>query len=151
MTHRNTGFTLVEAMVALVVLAVGMLGIAGLYIEGLRSGQSSVARTHAVNLAGDMADRIRANPTATVAYAGTGPGTNVNQCVNGPNDCTAAQLAVDDWFWWNLDVQNRLPLGANASIVVTLPTAFTTNYAITLNWPETGQTAPSTYTLAFTQ
>ena len=60
---RLSGFTLVETLVALVVMSVGMLGIAALYIEGLRSGQTSIARTTAVNLAADMADRIRSNPT----------------------------------------------------------------------------------------
>ena len=52
---RQTGFTLVEAVVALVVLAVGMLGIAGLYIEGLRSSHTALARTTAVNLAAALA------------------------------------------------------------------------------------------------
>ena len=39
-THfdKQLGFTLIETLVAMVVLAVGMLGIAALYIEGLRSG-----------------------------------------------------------------------------------------------------------------
>ena len=148
----QTGFTLVEAVVALVVLAVGMLGIAGLYIEGLRSSHSALARTTAVNLAADMADRIRANPAATVAYAGVGPGLN-NLCVNGPADCTPAQLANDDWFWWNQDVQNRLPQGTITAVAVAAPTPFTNNYTIVMTWPETGQDPanPAVYTLSFTQ
>jgi type IV pilus assembly protein PilV len=150
--HRQTGFTLVEAVVALVVLAVGMLGIAGLYIEGLRSSHSALARTTAVNLAADMADRIRANPAATLAYAGVGPGLN-NLCVNGPADCTPAQLASDDWFWWNQDVQNRLPQGTVTALAVAAPTPVTNSYTIVMSWPETGQDAanPAVYTLSFTQ
>jgi type IV pilus assembly protein PilV len=150
--RRQSGFTLVEAVVALVVLAVGMLGIAGLYIEGLRSSHSALARTNAVNLAADMADRIRANPAATVAYAGVGPGLN-NQCVNGVADCTPAQLANDDWFWWNQDVQNRLPQGTITAVAVVAPTVFTNNYTIVMTWPETGQDPanPAVYTLSFTQ
>lgn len=71
---RHRGFTLIEVLVALVVMSVGMLGIAALYLEGLRAGRTALYRTTAVNLAADMADRIRANPNAGLAYAGTGPG-----------------------------------------------------------------------------
>ena len=49
--HQQAGFTLVECMVALVVLAVGMLGVAALYIEGLRAERTSVFHTTAVNMA----------------------------------------------------------------------------------------------------
>ena len=62
------GFTIVEVLVALVVLSVGMLGIAGLYVVTLQSGGTAIYRTQAVNLASDMADRIRANRNAGVAY-----------------------------------------------------------------------------------
>ena len=65
---RMSGFSIVEVLVALVVLAVGMLGIAALYVESLRAGRTAVYRTQAVNLASDMADRIRANRTAGDAY-----------------------------------------------------------------------------------
>jgi hypothetical protein len=48
----------------MVVLSIGMLGIAALYVESLRSGTSALLRSQAVAFASDMADRIRANPTA---------------------------------------------------------------------------------------
>ena len=93
----NRGFSLVEVLVALVVMAVGMLGIAGLYVEGLRAGRTSVYRSAAITLASDMADRIRSNPNG--AYAGGGPGEDMG-CVNGGADCDPDQLATDDWFRW---------------------------------------------------
>ena len=144
--RRHSGFTLVEVMVALVVLAVGMLGIAGLYLEGLRASRTSIYVTAATTLAGDMAERIRANGPGGPAYAGTGPGAD-NNCVNGPADCAPDQLAADDWFRWLRDVQARLPAGATAEIAVT-PGAATTRYAITLRWPELGRPDPTSYTLA---
>ena len=147
---RQTGFTLIETLVAMVVLAVGMLGIAALYIEGLRSSQASVSRTVAVNLAADMADRIRANPNAPAgSYAGAGPGAN-NLCVNGAGPCLPGQLAQDDWFWWGQDVQNRLPQGAAAQIVENVAAvAPATQFDIVLSWPEPGQQVPATYTMRF--
>ncbi len=148
--RKQSGFTLIETLVAMVVLAVGMLGVAALYIEGLRSGQASVSRTTAVNLAADMADRIRANPTVPASYAGVGPGAN-NACVNGAAACTPAQLAAEDWFWWLQDVQNRLPQGATANVVTTPVIAPPmTQYDVQLAWPEPGQPVNATYQLRFT-
>ncbi len=139
------GFTLTEVLVALVVMAVGMLGIAALYVEGLRAGRTSVYRVTAVTLAADMADRIRANPSARNNYAGAGPGGD-NACVNG-GICSAAEMAQDDWFRWLQDIHTRLPDGTTASITVTdVPPLV--QYDITLSWPEAGQQDPVSYTLA---
>lgn len=142
--RRTRGFTLVEVLVALVVMSVGMLGIAALYLEGLRAGRTAVYRTTAVTLAADMADRIRANRDAGAAYAGTGPGTD-QSCVNGDMDCTPADLAADDWFEWRQRIATQLPEGAAALINVsgTGPV----NYVIKVEWPEIGQTEPADYTL----
>src|SRR5258707_3864497 len=67
---RPRGFTMVEMLVALVVLAVGMLGVASLFGISLHSGSSAIARMQAVNLAADIGDRIRANRRAAGAYGG---------------------------------------------------------------------------------
>lgn len=142
--RRSRGFSLVEVLVALVVMAVGMLGIAGLYIEGLRAGRTSVYRGAAVTLAGDMADRIRANPGGS--YAGSGPGAD-RGCVNGGGDCSADDLAADDWFRWLGDLHRRLPAGATA-VIEEQAGAPVRQVAITLSWPEAGQEAPVTYSLA---
>ena len=52
-----------------ITMSVGMLGIAGLYVQSMQAGRTSLFSHHAVTLAGDVADRIRANPTAGLAYA----------------------------------------------------------------------------------
>ena len=67
-SRGQSGFTMVEVMVALVVLAVGLLGIAALLLKSLQSGRTATYRTQAVNLAADLADRIRANRTAQADY-----------------------------------------------------------------------------------
>lgn len=56
------GMSLVEVLVALVVLSVGLLGIAQLLVYGMRTSHAALLRTQAVNLVADMAERIRANP-----------------------------------------------------------------------------------------
>ena len=55
------GFSLIEVLVAIVVLSVGLLGLAALQVSGLRVGQSSFYRAQAAQFAADMADRMRAN------------------------------------------------------------------------------------------
>jgi len=142
---RSGGFTLVEVLVALVVLTVGMLGVAVLYVEGLRMNRTSIYRTLAVGLTTDMAGRIRANSNIPGGYAGAGPGTD-NGCVNGIAICTPAQQADDDWFWWLNSVQANLPAGAAAEIDVIAVGAMN-RYSITLTWPETGQLLPVSFTL----
>lgn len=141
---RHRGFTLVEVLVALVVMSVGMLGIAALYLEGLRAGRTAIYRTTAINLAGDMADRIRANRNAGLAYAGTGPGAD-GGCVNGPVDCTAEELAADDWLDWNNQLDAQLPDGSVGEVAIDAAAPVT--YTITVAWPEIGQEEPATYTL----
>ena len=138
------GFSLVEVLVALVVMAVGLLGIAGLYVESLRAGRTSVYRSAAVTLASDLADRIRSNPLGD--YTGEGPGSN-NGCVNGGVDCAPDALAQDDWFHWLGDVRRRLPAGATATVTVeNIPPV--NQFVITVAWPEVGQEGPVSYTLA---
>jgi prepilin-type N-terminal cleavage/methylation domain-containing protein len=56
------GMSLIEVLVALVILSVGLLGIAQVLIHGMRVSHAALLRTHAVNLVADMSDRIRANP-----------------------------------------------------------------------------------------
>ena len=88
-THqRRNGFSLVEVLIALVVLSVGMLGVAGLYVQSMQASRTSMLRHHAVILAGDVADRIRANPSAGIAYQGAG---RDNDCVSGFANCDESE------------------------------------------------------------
>jgi type IV pilus assembly protein PilV len=129
--RRSSGFTIVEVLVALVVLSVGMLGIAGLYVTTLRASGSALYRTQAVSLATDMADRIRANPLGGDSYSGAGANRN---CVAGGVDCSAQQMAEDDVFRWRQQL-TVLP-GANGAVarVAGPPQAYT----ITVSWTEPG-------------
>ncbi|HTE40230.1 MAG TPA: type IV pilus modification protein PilV [Steroidobacteraceae bacterium] len=143
------GFSLVEVLVALVVLSVGMLGIAGLYVITLRSGGSAIARTQAVSLANDIADRIRANRLATTAY--NTPGTPVNNsCVGGTVNCTRAQMAAEDLWQWNQQIQAALPGSPSGSIVVVQGAPVNANnmrtpsrYTITVSWSDIDATTLS--------
>lgn len=134
-TRQQQGFSLVEVLIALVIMSVGMLGIAGLYVQSLQAGRTSMFRHHAVHLAGDVADRIRANPTGGIAYMGAGANSN---CVAANYDCDIVEMARNDVFLWDLQAANSLPNGTvtvNFDDTVTPP-----NYTITVSWDEPGQT-----------
>jgi type IV pilus modification protein PilV len=67
MSDRAPGFTLVETLVAMVVLSVGLLGAVALLLGGLRDHADSRREIEATGLLGDVADRIRANVAACAA------------------------------------------------------------------------------------
>ena len=136
------GFSLVEVLIALIIMSVGMLGIAGLYVQSMQAGRTSLFRHNAVTLAGDVADRIRANPRAGVDYMG--PGVD-NSCVAMGIDCSATQMAANDILLWDQQALDSLPNGAvNIQFDggVTPPV-----YTITISWTEPGQDPPPSYTI----
>lgn len=134
------GFTLIEAMVSLVVLSVGMIGIAALYAQGLGASRTAAFRTQAVFLVGDMADRIRANRLALGAYAGGAANNGCDPQSGGGVDCTPQQMAAHDLFVWNQQVTQQLPNGVWQ--IVFNAGALPPSYQITLSWDEVGQALP---------
>jgi len=62
--RRTSGFTLIEVLIAVLVLGIGLLGVAGLQSVALSMNQGSYVRTQATVLARDIADRMRANNRA---------------------------------------------------------------------------------------
>jgi type IV pilus assembly protein PilV len=140
-SRPQRGISMVEALVALVVMSVGMLGIAGLSVASLRGNRTALVRTEAVNFVSDMSDRIRANGSARDAYglaAANGNCTTAN--------CTAIQLAQDDLFRWRQAITaagTGLP-GTNVSGTVIYTAAAAAGlpdqYTISVQWTEPGDT-----------
>jgi type IV pilus assembly protein PilV len=142
---REAGFNIIEVLVALVVLAVGMLGIASLYIVTLRSSGSALQRTQAINLASDLGDRIRANRNAGPAYEGAAAADG-DDCLGAAATCTPAEMAAHDLFLWQAQIQQIFP-GAPAGTVDVDDTTTPDTYAITVSWREAAEANPLTYTL----
>lgn len=114
MTRKTMqGFSLIEVLIALIIMSVGMLGIASLYVQSMQAGRTSLLRHNAVTLAGDVADRIRANPTAGAVYSGAG---NDFSCVDGGTNCSAPQMAAQDILLWEQQADDSLPNGDVAII-----------------------------------
>lgn len=111
---HDAGFTLVEILVSVLVLGIGLLGLAGLQTTGLKSNHSANLRTQATLLAYDMADRIRANKAGFDSGFYNKPTAKDNGCVyhgSAPSDCTPQQMAEHDALEWNATVAGELPQG----------------------------------------
>lgn len=119
--HQQSGATLIEALVSILVLSLGLLGMAGLQLNALSFQKSSWATHRIAELTGDISERIRANPTGatdgnytyTATYGAAKSATIAsNLCRTSGADCTTAQIANDDLSAWLLKAQNALPGGA---------------------------------------
>lgn len=112
-TLAQRGFTLIEIMVAVVVLAIGLLGLAGLQATSLRFNSSAYLRSQATNLAYDIADRMRVN--AVAARGGAYDGVALQ---NTPPACAvvglAGTVANQDIQAWRNALTCTLPLGTGS-------------------------------------
>lgn len=134
MHQKPSGFTLLEVLVAVVVFSIGLLGLASLQVMGLRLNNDSLLRTVAAIQANDMADRMRANVTATTLGATspynnpTGTSTGNPNCLgkdssgNAANvSCTPAQIAGQDFYDWYANLSGSAATGWAPATVASLP------------------------------
>ena len=123
-----------EVLVTLLVLAIGLLGIAGMQASALKSSHDASLRTQALQLANDMADRMRANKAGITA----GSYSNINTADNDYTapagctaaGCTAANMAIYDASVWEALLSQELPSG-NGTVV-----ANGSLFTITIQWDE---------------
>src|SRR5262245_20462567 len=145
---QQRGISMVEALVALVVIAVGMLGIAGLYLNSMQASRSAKLRSYAVELAASIGDRIRANREAGNAYDTENYGGEPSEHECDTARCAPDALAEDDLARWLADIREQLP-GADAvtgTVTVTdrnYPES--DNFVIGVTWREANSDIDYTY------
>ncbi len=156
MTRRTSrGVSLVESLVALLVLSIGMLGIAVLFVQSVRNSRTALLRTQAINLVADMGDRIRANATARGAYdTGLyGGAPAIQNCAPSTTEvggnCTAAALAEDDLARWLETAQTVLPTfdgfapAATVAYVAPVIAGGPERFTVRVAWREPGEESGS--------
>ena len=92
------GFSLIELLVAVLVMGVGVLGVTALQMVSLQNNRSALERGEAVHLAYDMMDRIRANPAGNYGIAFDDAPPAAPDCL--ANDCSADQMVNFDQASW---------------------------------------------------
>jgi len=148
--RRQRGLTLIESLIALIVAALGILGIIGVQMRTLADTQTSLRRAQAIRLIEDLDERLKVTPGALVAL-----GKYVSARGTSPTggDCTAncdpTQLAAFDLADWKQTVKRVLPLGDADIFLAPGEAGNTTNsrlLGVMISWRENeSYVADSTY------
>ena len=140
---HQSGFTLIEVLIAVLVLSIGLLGLAGLQATSLRNNTSAYQRSTATIQAYDIADRMRANipEVSSGTYVFSGIPTGAVSC----SPCSTAQIAKIDKQDWNTANAALLPGGTGS--VAQNGNIFT----ITITWNDdrSAQAIPTVFTTSF--
>lgn len=156
--HRYMrGASLIEVLVTVLVLTIGLLGIAGLQIQSTRSNYEAFQRTTATTLAHDIIERMRTNVSATGTYVTSGAnlgGGSLGDTEPTPNcksasTCSPAQLATYDLWEWEqvIDGAAETTAGGGETGGLSMPTGCITGpggtglYTVSIAWR--GQTPTS--------
>lgn len=120
---NHAGFSLIEVLISVFVLVLGVIGAAGMQLTALRTSQQSAFQTTALELAAEMADKMRANdsqmkrsdnPFMSVDFRSsenaepTAPGT---MCYSANANCSAEELAKFEIYEWEKRIKASLPGG----------------------------------------
>lgn len=131
---RQSGFTLLEVLVTLIILAIGLLGLAGLQAAGLKNNHNAYLRSQATQSVYDVIDRMRSNKTSINDYLTSNMDPSVatvqNDCITSSTSCTASNMAEHDLYEWYTAITATLP-GASESI-----SASGANYSVVLSWDD---------------
>ncbi|QEQ98468.1 type IV pilus modification protein PilV [Neptunomonas concharum] len=107
------GATLIEILITVLVMSVGLVGMATLQFDAVKLNNDALLRTKAVNLANDMADRIRANPDAA-------EGGDYDFTLGATAPTSPADTAEQDQSDWLAALANELPSGQGSIAVSTV-------------------------------
>ena len=118
---NETGFTLLEVMIAMVIFSIGLLGLAGIQATSVQNNASAYSRTIAMQLAYNMADVLRAstdnegNITTSYDSVSTAMPSVPTSCVQkfggGAPNCNDTDLASFEIYHWKQRIQQELASG----------------------------------------
>lgn len=148
---HQRGVSLIEVLVAVLIFSIGLIGVAGLLVMATRSNHAAYLRTQVTFLAGNMADRMRANATGlwNGAYNDNNYPTSASQTCSKASPCTPAQVAVRDKYEWSQLLKTLLPeasarincvgmsgVSYNPSTQIGMRPPYGGNCSMTLTWTE---------------
>ncbi|PIE37259.1 MAG: type IV pilus modification protein PilV [Gammaproteobacteria bacterium] len=145
----QAGFTLIEVVIAALVLAIGILGIAGMQLVSFQTNQGAYFRSQATYIAADMLDRIRLNADQMASYNGVdtdAPNFLTTYadpaCATSASGCTQAQRVIQDVREWGSHFQDVFsstdyqPVLPNGRGQITQDGTTPEQFTITVSWQE---------------
>ena len=138
-SRPHGGFTLLEVLVALLVMSIGLLGIGKMMMLSARANDSAYMRSQATALAYTILDDMRANRSAAIsqAYDTAQVVPALLACATAQPGCTSAQVAQNDTALWNNALGAELPGGTGTVVTAIAPNANGANAVtatITVQW-----------------
>lgn len=126
--HHQSGVGLIEILISLLILSIGLLGLAAMQTNGLKHNRNAYYRTQATILAYDMVDRMRANSGQASTYVTDYGAASGSAC---SSNCTPSQIATTDKIQWKTNLSNQLPSGDGK-----IEDNGSNNYDITIKWTD---------------
>ncbi len=150
--RRHRGISLIESLIAIVVMALGILGILGVQMRTLSDTSTTVRRAQAIRLIEDLSERMKVNPNALLnikdfesGYSEKGSDLTATNCASTP--CTPAEQTQYDLKQWKTTVEQSLP-GGQASIFLAPGETVDANrrqLGIMIAWRENERDTATTY------
>jgi len=124
--ESRKGFTLIEVLVAIVIVSIGLLAVAGMQNTAIYGNASSRDATYAIQLAEEMVDRIRVNAGDTPEIY-----DNITTTI-----CAGSDPALGDCNQWQSRLQNSGLSGATGTVdvVANVPISKTATITVTVTW-----------------
>ncbi len=144
--NRQRGISLIESLIAIVVTALGILGVLGVQMRTLSDTSTTVRRAQAIRLIEDLGERMKVNPNALAsinAYVtkfADAPPTAFGTC---PTACTQADMVAYDLATWKKSVSDTLPLGKAAIFIP--PAGQSSQLGVLIAWRENERDTSSAY------
>jgi len=119
--NRQAGFSLIEVLVASLVLSIGLVGVAGLQAVSLKNNQSAYMRSQASALAYDLADRMRSNVNGAESGFFDPEQAAANAQCSTPAGCSPQEMAENDLSEWLITLTGILPMGSGFVCIDSTP------------------------------
>jgi type IV pilus assembly protein PilV len=138
---REKGFSLMEVLVTVVILSIGLLGLAGLQVKSQQFTQSSYLRSQAAVLAYDILDRMRANRTAALKSPTSGYAHAIGDAAPSAVDCYSSScdsddIADSDLAEWLAVIAKTLPAGEGEVATTPIPGGNGYLFQVQIQWDD---------------
>ncbi len=127
--HQRTGFSLIESLVALIIISIGLLGLAALQTSALRNTQLANIASQVTISAHDIIERMRSNPTGMQSKAYNASNLVANSNCYTTTGCTPTEMAKNDLHEWVNELSRIIPQSSAMTCIDSTPNDGTSSIA----------------------